>query len=547
MKSVSKKLVLLATAFAVSTANAGYSVSGDYDWFNQIVNNTPATGRTVDVDVNTAGYKVALQTSYYGSISGNLSQWYPKNEIWTSIAVGPMVNGFAIIFTKVNSLDNLSEAKDKNLPVSAQELTKWSTGDSSYWESQGGITFYAGFGTGIVGLGTFAVASGGWANYLEKTGPNSVYVERAKMNIESVSLGGNIGQVKVDKEKVVTSAKGMNFEFNFEVPGVTEAFERFMAGDVALAMKLSKDLNSGVRKVADTNSRLASRAFSIGLATPFIPLFAVKSTKTNEVGHEEEITSTDEIVVKDYGVYKKTKKLRLLVAKHRKEITQYKGGVTTVTTGVAQSPKTSEKVYGQFKYSYQSDFGSESKLNEKIDTAKKLTGLINEDETQVSVPEVDDSLKYNQVLLEMNLSDEYIRELIGQGKASAGFLDRLQQRAANNEARLKNSVNCNQSFPGDDGVQQVDPLCQLPSVKSVFKKLRASTEEIRAGLAQADKKGFSQAMADFGKAVWSHPGVFSAIYEAGKSCGVELKFEVSGQRITRFAKTAKHDYKESCN
>ena len=71
MIKITKNLVLFAVAFSVTTANAGindakpgYSTHANYDWFNQVVNNTPATGNVVDVDVNQTGYKVALQTSF---------------------------------------------------------------------------------------------------------------------------------------------------------------------------------------------------------------------------------------------------------------------------------------------------------------------------------------------------------------------------------------------------------------------------------------------------------------------------------------------------
>ena len=556
MMKITKTLVLLATAMSVATSYAGindakqgHGESANYDWFNQIVNNTPADGNIVEADAYRfhAGYKVALQTSFYGSLSASLSKWYPTSEIWTSIAVGPMVNSFGIIFTKVDNLDQMDAAKNKNLPLSVQELTNWNSGDSAYWESQGGITMYAGFGTGIVGLGTFAVASGGWANYLEKTGPSTVYVERAKTKIDSITFGASVGPVNMGMDQVVESAKGLNFEYNFDIPGASDAFERFMAGDVANSMELSKNLNSGVRKVADTNSRMSGRAFSIGLATPIIPLFSFKASKGSDLNHEEEITSTDEIIVKDYGVYKKSKVLRLLVANHRKETTMFKGGVTTVTAGNGDQRNSTEKIYGNFKYTYQSDFGDESKLNDKIKYAKFISGLTAERETDVSVPAISNSLKFNQVILEMNLSDEYLREIIGTGKSAAGFLDRMQERAKANDARARSTINCNQmNNSGEGGTVQVDPMCQLPSVESVFKKLKDDANQIRSGLSAADKKGFSQAMADFGKAVWSHPGVFSAFYETGRSCGVELKFEVSGERITRFAQSAKHAYKETC-
>jgi hypothetical protein len=570
--TLSKRIVFLATALSVTTgfatntsSGSGYSLNAD--WFNQIVNSTPAASSecpAVDVDVNNAGYKVAMQTSFYGALSGHLSQWYPTSQIWTSIAIGPMVNSFGIIFTKVDSLDRLDTAKAKSLPLKVDELANWTEGDSAYWESQGGVTFYAGLGTGIVGIGTFGVATGGWANYLEKTGANTVYVEKAKTHIDSISLGVNVGPITANAEQVFETSKGLNFEFNLAVAGANEAFERFMAGDAAYATDMSRVLNSGVKKVADTNSKMTGRSYSLGIATPIIPIFSFKSTKSNDVNHEEEITSDDEIVVKDYGVYKKTKVLRWLLADHRKESTMFKGGVKTVTSPISEADKTiivdnlkfatalsgatktTEKLYGNFKYSYQSDFGDESKLNEKIKYAQFVSGLNTQRETCVSVPSMRDSLKYNQVILEMNLSDEYIREIIGNGRSGAGFLDRMQARAKNADSRARMNINCNTMNDGESGSRTVDPMCQVDSVDKVFSKLKKSAIEIRAGLSAADRKGFSQAMADFGKAVWQNPSVFSTFYETGMDCGVELKFEVSGQRITRFQRAAQHTYKSTC-
>ena len=157
--------------------NDGYGWYLNYDWLDQIVNQTPVkdgTCPTLDVDRYETGYRTSLQTSFYGSVSGSISKWFPKSEVWASLAIGPMINNFGIISSNISTMAQMDAERAKKLPLTTAELSRWKVKDSAYWESQGGVSFYLGAGKDPVGVGIFAVATGGWANYLEKTGPDSV-------------------------------------------------------------------------------------------------------------------------------------------------------------------------------------------------------------------------------------------------------------------------------------------------------------------------------------------------------------------------------------
>lgn len=550
MKFMMSLVFLLSTA-VYPTAHASENLSNggswylNYDWFNQIVNKTPAAeGQcpTLDVDVNNAGYKVSLQTSFYGSVSASISKWFPKDEIWSSIAIGPMVNKFGLIFADINSLNELGKQHSKKLPTTASELSKWNAKDSAYWESQGGISFYAGIGADPVSIGAFVVATGGWANYLEKTGPDTVYVERAKKQVKAITVGGGVGPINVGMDRVVESAKGFNYEFNVTNSASAEAFERFMAGDTTKAFELSKLQGSGVKKLADTSFSKLGKAFGMSIATPYIPIISWRASDGKDFNHEEEISVWDERVVKDYGFYTRQQSSRIL-GWHKKQNTSFKGGMEIFESGANENKQSSTKYYGTFKYAYQSDYGPESKLARYVDYAREISGLENEPETCVRIPGLRHKLGYNQVLLEMKLSDPYMRELIGIGTEGSTTLAEVEALAMKYDNQARANEGCNTSFEPNDTRNSL--ICNATPVSSAFATIKKSLRQINANL-NGSKSEFAFAMAKFGKAVWSNPNIFKAIYQKGKECGVEMSFEVSGLRVSRFHRTSKFAYNDSC-
>lgn len=530
-------------AQASNTYGNGWALN--YDWLDQVVNKTPAPENTcpvLKVDHYKSGFKVALESSFYGSISKSISHWFPNEEIWAAISIGPMKNSFGVIFADISSLSELSQQKSKKLPLTAKELAKWKPTDSAYWESQGGVAFYAGAGYDIVHVGSFSVASGGWANYLEKTGPSTVYVERAKKNIKSVSVSAGISLVSLAAERVVESAKGFNYEFNLESAENAEAFERFMAGDTTLAYELSKIEGSGIRKIGDTLQSKLGKSIGLSLSTPFLPVISLKSTSQKDYSHEEELSIWDERVVKDYGFYSQQNNSRLL-GKHQKQATSFKGGITTIESGPESDRQKNDKFYGQFKFAYQSDWGQEGKLRWIVEQAKDMTGLVSEPETCVQVPNLQNTLNYNQLIVQMNLSDAFMRQIFGFNFARTAFLDRIEANALRIEDQLRSQNGCEIHSDGQNS--RTDAVCKAPSVRSVFKNIRGYAVEVRESVSK-DKNAFAFAMANFGKAVWSNPAVFKAFFDKGADCGMDFSFEVSGQRLTRFYKTKKTVYSDTC-
>lgn len=548
MKNVLKLLVAFgmmgsAPAYANDNVSFGYGWALNYDWLDQIVNLTPAPAGncpTLNIDVYRDGYKIALERSFYASITPAISYWFPRDEVWTAIAVGPMKNNFGVTFSTIKSMNELQAEKAKKLPVTGQELSRWKVKDSAYWESQGGVAFYLGVGKEAVGLSVYAVASGVWANYLEKTGPNTVYVERQKKDVKTIAYGGGVMRLMLTTEQAFEKAKGLTYEFTLKNSEATSAFERFMAGDATKALELSTIANSGVTKIADTSGSRIGRTFGATLATPFIPVIAFKGSSGKDANIEEEITIWDEQIVKNYGVYKKESSSRLVSA-HRKKATSFKGGVVKMEVGQGSNTKYTEKFYGNFKHAFQADWGQEGMLRNEINHVYNISGLKSEPEMCVNVPNLKKTLGYNQTLLHVNYSDEYMREIFGYGYSSDRLLKEIEDQAKRIDYNARLAEGCDLY----DNNQNNSPVCRATSVYSAFSTIRKSIAQVRKAYG-SDNNAFAFGMANFGKAVWSNPSVFKAFFEKGKECGIDLEFEVSGQRLSRFNKSKKYSYTNAC-
>ena len=546
--------VLFASLLAVPVAHAnqigenmnqGYGWYLNYDWLDQVVNQTPVRDGAcpeVDTDRYRDGFRTAMQTSFYGNVSASISRWFPHPELWASFSVGPMVNNFGIISSNITSLSQVQAEKAKKLPLTVQELSKWKVKDSAYWESQGGLAFYMGAGIDPVSVGVFAVATGGWANYLEKTGEDKVYVERAKKYVKSVDVGGGVSLLSVGAETEVEKANGFNYEFTLNNSAAQEAFERFMAGDTTKAYELSQIEGSGAKKIADTSLTKFGRSFGVSLSTPFIPVISLRSSTGKDYNHEEELSIWDEHVVKDYGVYTKQSSSRF-GGLHTKKATSFKGGATTTDVGTGTDKKTTSVFYGQFKHAYQADWGQEGRLRGQVDYALDISGTKGMPETCVRVPDTDGSLGYNQVILQMNLSDQYMREIVGMGTSGPSFLAKLEYQATAMDAQARRDADCDS--PYDHNNQAANPACSRPSVSSGFSTIRKAAAQIKASVGK-NKNAFSQAMANFGGAVWSNPAIFRVFLEKGRNCGMDFSLEVSGQRLSRFNRASHYDYNDRC-
>lgn len=547
MKTLPVLLALvLQTGAHAADYKSGNSAFINYDWMNKIINKTETPKGAcpvLEVDTYKGGFKLALEKSFYGSIGASASKWFPANTQWASVGVSPVLNTFGILFTEVENEDQISEAKKKNLPKTAEELESWNVSDAAYWESQGGVSLYVGTGIDPVNVGVFAVVTGGWTNYLQKTGNNKVYVERAKKNIKSISFGAGISYPNISLEKVAEAASGSSFEFVLDSNEAVEAFERYMAGDTTKADELSKFSDRGVLKIANNSQRKLTNARSFGVATPFVPVLSFKASVEKSYDRTEENTVWDEDTIKDTGIYTKQRNTRIF-NKHFKLSRSFMGGRTFVDVPAKEGRKIEEKVYGNLKYSYMSDWGQERRLRKYISKAKALTGLA--EETCTRVPSLENSLGFNQVVLEVNMSDEYMRQIMNSQKSGSKLLDKIKASALAYQSNKALGDICENQ--DDDEVQDANDTCvnNTPAkIEAIFSKINEHASKMESTFA-TDKKEFAKNVAKLGEQIWKSPFVFKAFFEKGKACGQEFKFEVSGKRISRHVVDQKWIASDAC-
>ena len=519
----------------------------NYDWMNKVVNLTPNKAGScpvIGLDQYGKGFSVARETAYYLSISATMSRWYNDLELWTSVGVGPIKDGFGLFFTQADDWDEVLTAKTKKLPTTAAEIAKWKVSDGAYWESFGGVSFYLGTGIAPINIGSFIVAKGGWTNYLQKTGPQTVYVERAKNNIKSISFGAGISFPAASHQRLVQAATGFSYEFVLDNPESIEAFERFMVGDTTKAQDLSEFEGSGVMKISDTASRKVSFTNSIGVQTPFVPIISFRRSTERSYNTFEENSSWDENTEKNYGVYVKQKRSRLLT-KHLRESRTFLGGIMNkdfpdYTTG---GRTLSDNLYGTFTYHYESNWGQEIRLDKYVERAQRFTGIT--EETCVKVPEINNTLGYNQVKLEMKWSNEYIAAILGLNTPNTNLFADINRLALNNEKETAAKAVCDQ-----DDAQFGDTHCQKSNPAKVSSDVRTLSQlaaKMKTFYKSDDRAQYARHAAKFGEIVWKSPALFYAFFEKGKECGQEFNYEVSGTRLNQHIVAEKYDYSANCN
>lgn len=534
-------LMLSSGAFAADPGGTGVL---SYRWMNAVVNKTPVVAAAcpeINTDIYGSGFLVTLRKSFFGTASAVGSKWFPSSEIWTSVGVGPVKNDFSLVSSTINKMSELDEVKEKRLPDSYDEVNRWKVADSAYWESDGGVALYIGTGTVPIGIGLFTVATGGWVNFFQKTGPNRVYVERSKRKIRSVSFGVGVGRPSIGVEKQFAEQKGYSYEFVLDNQQSIEAFERFMAGDMTKAQELEKVEKSGVNKIASLKDSSTGWARSFSLSTPFIPILSFKTSSGNSYDEAEENTVWDEHITTGTGAYVKQRNI-FLAGKQLNESRSFVGGKVTKTSPTVEGTSASEEFFGNFKYSYQSNWGQEKRLRKYVKKVKALTGITSE--TCATVPSFEDTLGFNQVSLELNLSDEYIQELVGLRPGSSGtnLLKKIKTAALNYQSDKGLTDYCNAA--DDDQYDQRCDAVPAESVNTVFANLETYSKNMKKNY--ADKKEFAKNLTKFGQEIWKSPYVFKAFFERGKLCGQEFKFEISGQRLTRHALDQKFAYKSAC-
>ena len=365
----------------------------------------------------------------------------------------------------------------------------------------------------------------------------------SKKKILSINFSAGAYGPTAELEKDFEKSKGFAYEFTLDSKENIESFERFMAGDVTHAQNLSKFKKSGVVKISDMSDSRIGFSRSFGMATPFIPIIAFKTSSERDYDHSEEDSVWDEKEIKDTGIYIKQRNLSV-VGQQVKEARSFIGGrILNEVPGLTNSVAHSEKLYGNFKFSYQSNWGQEHRLRKYIKKVQDLTGLV--DETCASVPSFKDTLGFNQVSLEVNWSDEYVKEIVGLGKSKTKLLHQIKSLAQNFQSLTeKSGLNPCTS----DEINKDDENCtgfSSSSVEDIFVNLETYSDNMHKTFS-SDRKEFAKNLAKFGEEVWKSPAVFKAFYEKGKLCGQEFKFEVSGQRISRHVINQKYVNTATC-
>tara|TARA_R110000868_G_scaffold154736_1_gene380910 strand:+ start:27817 stop:29472 length:1656 start_codon:yes stop_codon:yes gene_type:complete len=511
--------------------------------FHRIISLTPNLDSKSDCpligqEVNEKdGYYMEIEKSYSGSFMSSHSWWFPEQTQWAVAGLGPTASRYVMFMGTALGEDAIKNFKKKKIPLRKDELDEWQKGDAVFWNSEGGVA--VGLGTGIspFHIGTKYTVKGSWAHYVEKTGPNKVFVSLINRRVQSISVSGGIlylgGGVDSIKEKI----KSRSYEIEIVDEAHEIAYRKFLKGDEDALIELIDNGSENVTPIEVIESKKMARELAAGMANPIFPVLSwrVSNSSSRQMEHGEASWGT--VRDKFWGVYSWQAKYRAIVLDFRK-YKQFMAG-----TQLAKQPNYDnggfddvQTYFGSLEYIFEADHGREGRVNNQFDNFIETTGL---HQYCINVPDIESTLRYHNINHKIDFSGSFIKRLIESSKQ--GLVESAMQ-AKSGEIILK-MINENQKAAcGKSDIEK----CSAKLANQADKAIASLAKELEdLGQTQLNSLDMGKAFSLVGRKVSSNPLLYRLFYEEGKKCGMDVHFEVSGRKLTRMVKT--ESFEESLN
>lgn len=505
MGKIAKLFLFSSTLQLLYSAEPTYSTSNikyfEFDYLPGAINlekNLTSNSNCINIELNEKGpFQYNIVKSYSVSLGIGQSFWFPDAGQWAVIGLAPNKSSYVSFFGVADTKDKLDSVKSRKLPKNHQKLDGWIKGDAAFWDSAGGVAFN--IGTGIVPFhaGTTFVAKGSWSHYVEKTGDNTVYVGVTKRKIRNISLSAGVSYLGASATKISESADGLSYELDLSTPEVQEAYNDLVKGKFTTVQDLESQEHPGVTKIADISKFKKGYTNSFGSGTPYMPLISFSSNR--ERSYEGELQefaweASDDL---HQGIYAKEFRYRI-IGLHHKSRMSFHGGEELKKSMDWDTGNQIEKLnsFAKFNYHYEADFGRDNKLSRAISKFFKRTNL--EDFVCVNIPDIDDSLSYHQIKLDIEWSDSMTKSFIKDGL---------------------NWSEISKTFKSKD--------------RKILKKI----QKLQSELSLSNKKeDIANSWSKIGKLIWSSEDIFKLFFEIGINCDQTATFEISGLELSRIQK-----------
>jgi hypothetical protein len=383
---------------------------------------------------------------------------------------------------------------------------------------------YAGFSLS----GAYSV-QGGFTTVVKKMEGNMVSMQILSREIKSGAMAVGAYGASMSLSRMKQLASGFGYIMDVSDEAGAEAYEEAMKGNLLAVEELALDMTkAGVaQKVDSTSMILEGSTRSMGIATPILPIAHFRSSKSRMYEHTDKLFFENGVqTTTKYGVFVKEQDGKLGL-NHRNVLQAFYGGVAIARDSKG---KTLDKnLVGQFVYKYESDNSTSKKLDRNLKILAKKTMLNNL--TNLALPS-SGKLGYMKVNLGVQFPESFSKALVIANNR-AGGLKRFTRAADAAIARVFNTRGMKSDYCNDNETEKRCKRRLERGVKKTFEKIRTALWTMKA---ESYEKNYVKEFAKFGEHVWSNPFVFAAFTQQGRSCGMRIKFEVTGERVSKYNK-----------
>jgi|GEM_PF-6049791 len=403
MKKLCLVWILLSSLSAYTADQIGINpifTYGDFQKFDEVVNNTPYIGEMGILDDSSYGYNLQSMRKVYLSLGLQALQSFEiKDGTYGYLSLGlfPTKNTYAkhiIRFATKNEL----QAYSYELPTNADILERFNIGDAVYWNSLGGVTLNLGLGTFPVAIGPKVGYEGGYSVYVEKKPENKAYVEIRRLNTKTVGFIAGVIISYAERSKLSERTQGISLLIDLNQASGREIYNKVIAegridlaeNDPAVKFKIG-DVDS--LKILNINSR-----FAIG--TPFIPV--IEFSKASE---------SEEVLESRSNIWSESSELDQAISR-RTRSTRFFGNQNKMETSALVSKKTINKnkseVTAQLLWERK---GNKIQFKHLRNSLNKLIAQTNVQEINMEFPYIRYNLGYAKIALSVIFSNLAIQKI----------------------------------------------------------------------------------------------------------------------------------------
>lgn len=474
------------------------------------------------------GHRVRVEKSYSGNYMYTHSLWFPNPGIWSAVGLGPTLNRYVLFFGTAFGENGVREFKGRTLPFDSNNLSKWNVGDAVFWNSEGGAILGLGSGMSPLNLGTNLTVKGSWAQYVEKTGENKVFVSLIKRKIRTVSISAGVLYAGASLEKIKEKLKSRSYEVEFIDQAHFDAYTAFLRGDESKLKSLIAEGSTSIEPIEVISTLKYATERAIGIATPIVPIISWRNSRRSSSSYTHGEASWGTVRDEYLAEYVWQRNTRILHLDYLRESKFLAGKQVAIENDYENGgKKTTEKYIFELNYKYESDHGKDNRLRSQLYRFKGKTGMYN---VCVNIPNIVNRVGYNTINQKAVFSEAFTKTLLNKlkdkslGEVLISKADKIVTTLLAEDERYacgrKDYNSCYESF-------------KSWYLKSVSYLVNGYKNYVNSDFNSIQGSNY---LSYLGKTVVNNPILYRALIEEGKLCGMELTFEISGRNISMIEK-----------